>query len=316
MKKSLLLLIFFLLIPVSQAISINSYRLTPKGIVYENTSLILSANVTSDTNVTKVYATLLTHTLDFKVVGYKIINLSLEIGTNRNGLWFSSIKEKEGYYVLANITAEDINGTSVTVEPFLDFIVIKNTTNITNVRNETSQNLSCNVNFSLQAQEFNSSQTINYSVRMTNLGNSLFGLNYSIFSELKVYPKPLELVSLPPFGYVDIKFDFVTPNLTEDKYYSFVLNVTSRECNFTFPFSIKVKKITTQTQKPQGEIQFPTWSIGNIQFPEITIGNWKISSQLFPVFLVILIAAIVFVFLMIREFFAHGLKVKGVKKSG
>ncbi|MEM5834411.1 MAG: hypothetical protein QXQ69_01010 [Candidatus Aenigmatarchaeota archaeon] len=316
MKKSLLLLIFFLLIPVSQAISINSYRLTPKGIVYENTSLILSANVTSDTNVTKVYATLLTHTLDFKVVGYKIINLSLEIGTNRNGLWFSSIKEKEGYYVLANITAEDINGTSVTVEPFLDFIVIKNTTNITNVRNETSQNLSCNVNFSLQAQEFNSSQTINYSVRMTNLGNSLFGLNYSIFSELKVYPKPLELVSLPPFGYVDIKFDFVTPNLTEDKYYSFVLNVTSRECNFTFPFSIKVKKITTQTQKPQGEIQFPTWSIGNIQFPEITIGNWKISSQLFPVFLVILIAAIVFVFLMIKEFFAHGLKVKGVKKSG
>ncbi|MEM5793847.1 MAG: hypothetical protein QXS48_03715 [Candidatus Aenigmatarchaeota archaeon] len=316
MKKSLLLLIFFLLIPVSQAISINSYRLTPKGIVYENTSLILSANVTSDTNVTKVYATLLTHTLDFKLVGYKIINLSLEIGTNRNGLWFSSIKEKEGYYVLANITAEDINGTSVTVEPFLDFIVIKNTTNITNVRNETSQNLSCNVNLSLQAQEFNSSQTINYSVRMTNLGNSLFGLNYSIFSELKVYPKPLELVSLPPFGYVDIKFDFVTPNLTEDKYYSFVLNVTSRECNFTFPFSIKVKKITTQTQKPQGEIQFPTWSIGNIQFPEITIGNWKISSQLFPVFLVILIAAIVFVFLMIREFFAHGLKVKGVKKSG
>ncbi|MEM5882936.1 MAG: hypothetical protein QXQ77_01675 [Candidatus Aenigmatarchaeota archaeon] len=316
MKKLTLSLFFFLLIPVSQAISINSYRLTPKRIVYENTSLILSVNVTSDTNITKVYATLLTYTLDLEPVSYKILNLSLKIGTNKNGLWFYSIKEREGYYVLANITAEDVNRTSVTIETFVDFIVIKNTTNTTNT---SLQNFTCKVNFSLQGQEFNSSQTVNYSIRMTNLGNNLLGLNYSIFSELRVYPKPLESTSLLPFAYLDIRFDFVTPNLTEDKYYYFVLNVSSKDCNFTFPFSIKVKKNEVQaniTQKPQGDIKFPTLPIGNIQFPEITIGNWKISSQLFPVFLVILLVAIVFVFLMIREFFIHGVKVKGVKKSG
>lgn len=312
MKKLLLLSILFF-IPISQAISINSYRLTPKGTVYEDAPLILSVNITSDTNVTKVYAVLLKHTLSFEEIGFKNLSLSLEIGDNKNGLWFYTIREKEGYYVLKNITAIDINGTYLTVEPFIDFLVVKNTTNI------TSQNVSCDANFTLGKQEFNSSQIVNYSVRMTNLGDNLLWLNYSISSQLPVYPKPLDLVLLPSFVYLDIKFDFITPNLTEDKFYSFVLNVTSKECNFTFPFNIKVKKFEVEkniTQKPQGGIQFPTLPVGNIQFPEITIGNWKVSSQLFPVFLVVLIVAIAFVFLMIREFFKVGLKVKEVKKSG
>jgi hypothetical protein len=315
--KKILLLAFLFLIPISQAISINSWRLTPKGIVYEDTPLILSVNVTSETNVTGVYAILLNHTLDMKEVGFKNLSLKLEIGDNKNGLWFYIIKEKEGYYILKNITAIDLNETSVTVEPFIDFLVIKNTTNITNI---TFSNITCNANFSLGIQEFNSSQTVNYSVRMTNFGDPLFQLNYSISSELQVFPKPLDLTSLPPFAFVDIKFDFITPNLTEDKLYFFILNVSSKNCNFSFPFTIKVKKfeiVQNQTQKKsQGEIQFPTLPIGNIQFPEITIGNWKISSSLFPVFLLILIAAIVLLLLMTREFLKHGFKVREVKKSG
>jgi hypothetical protein len=317
MKKLLLLIIFFFLIPISQAISINSWRLTPKGIVYEDTPLILSVNITSETNVTKVYAILLNHTLNMKEMGFKNLSLSLEIGTNKNGLWFYVIKEKEGYYILRNITAIDINGTSVTVEPFIDFLVVKNTTNITNI---TFSNITCNANFSLGIQEFNSSQTVNYSVRMTNFGDPLFSLNYSISSELQVFPKPLDLTSLPPFAFIDIKFDFITPNLTEDKLYSFILNVSSKDCNFSFPFTIKVKKFEVaqnQTQKkPQGEIRFPILPIGNIEFPEITIGNWRIPSSLFPVFLLILIVAIVLLFLMTAEFLKHGFKVKEVKKSG
>ncbi|MGC8812513.1 MAG: hypothetical protein ACP5O8_02910 [Candidatus Aenigmatarchaeota archaeon] len=319
MRKLLLFSIFFFLIPTSQAISINSYRLTPKGIVYEGTSLVLSVNVTSETNVTKVYATLLNYTLDLKLTSFKNLNLSLKIGTEKDGLWFYTIQEKEGYYVLANITAVDMNGTSVTVEPFIDFLVIKNITNITIPSNMTFQNFTCNASFSLGKQEFNSTQTVNYSVRMTNLGDTLLWLNYSISSELQVFPKQLELTSLPPYGFVDIKFDFITPNLTEDKLYSFVLNVSSKGCNFTFPFNIKVKKFEqqqNQVKKPQGGIQFPTLPVGNIQFPEITIGNWKISSSLFPVFLLILIVAIVFVLMMIREFFKHEVKPRGVKKSG
>ncbi len=318
MKKLPSLLIFFFLIPISQAISINSWRLTPKGIVYEDTPLILSVNITSETNVTKVYAILLNYTLDIKEMGFKNLSLSLEIGTNKNGLWFYTLKEKEGYYILQNITAIDINGTSITVEPLIDFLVVKNTTNITNV---TFQNVTCNANFTLGNQEFNSSQTVNYSVRMTNLGDALFSLNYSISSGLQVFPKPLDLTSLPPFAFVDLKFDFITPNLTEDKLYSFVLNITSKDCNFSFPFSIKVKKFEigqnqTQKPKPQGEIRFPILPIGNIEFPEITIGNWKIPSSLFPVFLLILIVAIVLLFLMTAEFLKHGSKEREVKKSG
>ncbi|MCS7105913.1 MAG: hypothetical protein NZ942_01170, partial [Candidatus Aenigmarchaeota archaeon] len=245
--------------------------------------------------------------------GHKTLNLTLEIGTKKNGLWFCEIKEKEGFYIIANITAEDVEGNSITVEPFIDFLVLKGQANITNITLKRT----CNANFSLQAQEFGPSQTVNYSVRMTNLGENLFNLNYSVSSQIQVYPKPLELLSLPSSAYVDIRFDFVTPNLTEDKNYSFVLNVTSKECNFTFPFSIKVRKFEAQKQqKPQGEIQFPTLPVGSVQFPEITLGNWKISSQLFPVFLIILIGAVIFVFLMIREFFRHGFRVKGVKKSG
>ncbi|MEM7825485.1 MAG: hypothetical protein QW412_01335 [Candidatus Aenigmatarchaeota archaeon] len=297
MKKTFLFLIFFFVIPISQAISINSYRLTPKGIVYEGTTLILSVNVTSDTNVTKVYATLSSYTLEFKEVGYKNLNLSLKIGTNKNGLWFYSLKENEGYYILENITAVDINNTLVTVEPFLEFMVINKTI--------TSQNISCSLNFSLGEQEFNSSQTVNYSIRIKNFGSNLTNINYSLSSQLQTYPKSLGLTSLPSFEELEIKFDFITPNLTEDKLYSFVLNVTSKECNFTFPFNIKVKKIEVQknqTQK-QGEIKFPTLPIGNIQFPEIRIGNWKISSELFPVFIVLLIIAIVFFVIAIRDFF-------------
>jgi len=113
----------------------------------------------------------------------------------------------------------------------------------------------CKANFTLDKTEFNSSETVNYTIEMKNEGKYLSNMDFSINSEITTNKKPLSPAFLIKGNTTDLNFDFTTPNTTEDRNYTFTLNVSSSECSFSLPFQITVKKsdilkqnITTQNE--------------------------------------------------------------------
>jgi len=236
MKFFILLLFLLLLFPIAYAQpTITSWDLT-RTLVYEDEIVIFSVRAYSNTSISSVKIGLTNYTIEMEKRMEKIISLNLESGNATDGRWFYFFQEKEGVYIITNITAIDATNSTTIDEDTFSIISFK-------VRKSgVTPTINCSTNFTLNKTTFNSTESVNYTIKMENLGNTLTNLNFSIESPIETTLKELSSTSLLNNQTLDLEFEFTAPNVSEDTNYSFSLNVTSDECNFTFPFQFEIKK--------------------------------------------------------------------------
>jgi len=234
--KFLLVFIFILLltptIVYAQPI-ISNWKLS-KTTAYENETVVLTVDVVSENVVKSMKANVTNYTISMGNPVTTTVSLGLSIGNSTNGTWFYFFSEEEGIYSIDSLNATDTKNSTFLDEHelgVLAFKVIKRTVTIT-----------CNVLFSLNETEFNSSEVVNYTIVMENLGSSLNNLNFSIEGLIQTDLKELVDTTLSSGQMLDLEFDFIAPNVSEDTNYPFSLYVSSDECNFTYPFQFKIKE--------------------------------------------------------------------------
>jgi len=235
MKFFILILFLLLLFPIVYAQpTIIDWDLT-RTLVYEDETVIFSVRASSNVSISNVKIGLINYTLQMEKRMERIISLSLESGNATDGRWFYFFQEKEGAYIITNITATDAtNSTTIDEDTLgtLAFTVKKSDVVFTN----------CSTDFTLNETEFNSTESVNYTIKMKNLGKTLTNLNFSIESSIETTLEELSSTTLLNDQTLDLEFHFTAPNVSEDTNYSFSLSVPSTECNFTFPFQFEIKK--------------------------------------------------------------------------
>lgn len=240
MRFFILILFLILFFPIVYAQpTITSWDLT-RTLIYEDETVIFSVRAFSNTSISSVKIGLINYTLQMEKRMEKIISLSLESGNATDGRWLYFFTEKEGVYIITNITATDAENSTTIYEDTFGTLAFKVK------KSGITPTINCTTNFILNKTIFNSSESINYTIEMENFGSTLTNLNFSIESSIETILKELSSTTLLSDQTLNLEFEFIAPNISEDKNYSLSLYVSSDECNFTFPFQFEIKKFVEE----------------------------------------------------------------------
>lgn len=311
--KHLISIIFFLLFVTtavqSQEINMTDLLIFPSN-VYEGYPIYLAVNVTSSNKISSVNAIYSNYSVNLIKRFTRNATLNLIFGNQTSGIWLYTFMVPEGIYMVDSITATDVNKNYSTI--YLadkGFRVYRNASVVPNITNE------CNASISLGRTQFNSSERVNYSIRMNNNGITLMNPNASVVGPVQTSSKPIEKFFVDSGESVDISFNFTAPNISEDSSYTFILYVDTDECTFSFPFQFLIKKFqpngtvipnatntTNQTNGGTWEIPIFNWKLP-FEIPEISIpgSGQKISGIGLVILIVVLIILCVFVLFMMKE---------------